>query len=84
MFQSYLNILRGRQIVSKIHQHSKTKMSQPLTAINSENVPQPNAKMQKVEAEPTLRVKKLSDRATLPVRGSAGAAGYDLARYVKV
>lgn len=27
-----------------------------------------------------LRVKRLSDKATLPVRGSAGAAGYDLAR----
>jgi len=27
-----------------------------------------------------LRVKKLSADATLPVRGSAGAAGYDLAR----
>lgn len=28
-----------------------------------------------------LRVKKLSAHATLPVRGSALAAGYDLARY---
>ena len=28
-----------------------------------------------------LRVKKLSDVAVLPVRGSQGAAGYDLARY---
>ncbi len=37
--------------------------------------------MQKMEHEPILRVKKLSDRATLPVRGSAGAAGYDLARW---
>jgi len=31
----------------------------------------------------TLRVKKLSETATLPVRGSDGAAGYDLARYDK-
>lgn len=31
----------------------------------------------------TLRVKKLSETATLPVRGSEGAAGYDLARYEK-
>ena len=30
-----------------------------------------------------LRVKKLSEHATLPVRGSAGAAGYDLARCVR-
>ena len=58
-------------------------MSQPLSAINGgENVPQPN-KMQKVHAEPVLKVKKLSERATLPVRGSAGAAGYDLARCVE-
>jgi hypothetical protein len=28
----------------------------------------------------TLRVKRLSEHATLPARGSAGAAGYDLAR----
>lgn len=27
-----------------------------------------------------LAVKKLSEHATLPKRGSAGAAGYDLAR----
>lgn len=32
----------------------------------------------------TLRVKKLSETATLPVRGSDGAAGYDLARYEKM
>ncbi len=83
MFHTYYNILRGRQFVVKLQQHSKTKMSKPLAAINSENVPQPNAKMQKVEVEPTLRVKKLSERAILPVRGSTGAAGYDLARYVK-
>lgn len=57
------------------------KMSQPLTAISGgENIPDQPAKMQKIETEPILKVKKLSDRATLPVRGSAGAAGYDLAR----
>lgn len=38
---------------------------------------QPPAKMQKVED--TLRVKKISEHAVLPVRGSDGAAGYDLA-----
>ena len=31
---------------------------------------------------PNLRVKKLNPDAVLPKRGSAGAAGYDLARYV--
>ena len=29
--------------------------------------------------EDTLRVKKISEHAVLPVRGSDGAAGYDLA-----
>jgi len=57
------------------------KMSQPLSAIvGGENIPEQPQKMQKMEHEPVLRVKKLSDRATLPVRGSSGAAGYDLAR----
>lgn len=28
-----------------------------------------------------LRIKRLSDKARLPTRGSASAAGYDLSRY---
>lgn len=36
------------------------------------------AKLQRVEVEEPLRVKKLSEHATIPKRGSAGAAGYDL------
>jgi len=39
--------------------------------------PQPPAKMARLEE--TLRVKKISEHAILPVRGSDGAAGYDLA-----
>ena len=35
----------------------------------------------KVEESPPLLVKKLSDRAKTPTRGSAFAAGYDLYRY---
>jgi dUTP pyrophosphatase len=31
-----------------------------------------------------LRVKKLSDKAKLPVKGSALSAGYDLSRFVFV
>lgn len=34
-----------------------------------------------MNAEPALLVKKLSDKARLPQRGSAKAAGYDLCRY---
>jgi hypothetical protein len=48
----------------------------PRRAIASSDDAQP-AKMQKLEE--TLRVKKISEHATLPVRGSDGAAGYDLA-----
>jgi dUTP pyrophosphatase len=32
----------------------------------------------KVDAQPPLLIKKLSDRARLPTRGSAFAAGYDI------
>lgn len=41
---------------------------------------QPAAKLQRTEppAE-TLRVRRLNEHALLPKRGSAGAAGYDLA-----
>ena len=42
---------------------------------------EPAPKQAKIEAAPVLRVKKLSENAILPVRGSSGAAGYDLARY---
>lgn len=31
-----------------------------------------------------LKVKRLSENAVLPKRGSAGAAGYDLSRFVLV
>ena len=44
---------------------------------------EPVSKQAKIDcAEPKLLVKKLSENATLPVRGSTGAAGYDLARFV--
>lgn len=51
-------------------------------AENAMNVPASSGKpfkVQRVEEEP-LRVKKLTDLAIIPKRGSAGAAGYDLAR----
>ena len=44
---------------------------------------QPPSKMARVEQE-YLRVKRLSPEATLPTRGSAGAAGYDLSRCVRL
>lgn len=41
----------------------------------------PPAKVAKVFSADAFLVKRLSEHAILPVRGSAGAAGYDLARY---
>lgn len=49
-----------------------------------ENMPEQPLKVQKVDYNMILKVKKLSENATLPKRGSAGAAGYDLARWVLV
>ena len=46
-----------------------------------EGVQQPAMKFQKLDAIHTLQVKLLSPHATLPKRGSANAAGYDLSRY---
>jgi len=53
---------------------------QPLSVSAGENImpEQPN-KLRKTQPE-TLQVKRLSDKAILPKRGSTGAAGYDLAR----
>lgn len=50
---------------------------------SSENMPKAStaekpAKMARIEPVDRLLVKKLSENATLPKRGSAGAAGYDL------
>lgn len=58
-----------------------------LTEKNKENQAAsqvPPVKLQKVDAISTLQVKLLSDAATVPRRGSARAAGYDLARSVFV
>lgn len=68
---------------STVHAALRTYTMQPLATIaTGENLPeQPAMKMRKTQME-SLRVKKLSEKATLPRRGSAGAAGYDLARYV--
>lgn len=41
----------------------------------------PASKKARIEPQETLLVKRLSEKATLPTRGSAGAAGYDLARW---
>lgn len=58
-----------------------------LSENNKENqsaVQRPPSKMQKVDVVSTLQVKLLSEAATVPRRGSAHAAGYDLARFVLV
>ena len=48
-------------------------------SVDANAEPQPPAKMARLEE--ALRVKKISEHAILPVRGSDGAAGYDLAAY---
>jgi hypothetical protein len=50
---------------------------QALNQTGRENIPDQVTKAEPVHA---LRVKRLSELAILPKRGSAGAAGYDLAR----
>ena len=57
-----------------------------LSEISNENKSashDPPAKIQKVDVISTLQVKLLSDKATVPRRGSAKAAGYDLARFAQ-
>ena len=48
-------------------------------AAATDSVKEPPLKISKIS--PLLKVKKLSDKAVLPSRGSALAAGYDLSRY---
>lgn len=45
---------------------------------NSHDVKEPSAKLQKLESKPFFKVKKLSEKAVLPTRGSPLSAGYDL------
>ena len=63
------------------HYIRKASNMQVLAATGAENMAEQPNKIRKVDNE-VLRVKKLTELATLPVRGSAGAAGYDLARLV--
>ena len=50
---------------------------------NSPEIEMPKTKAQKVDHQvPVFKVKKLSDKAILPSRGSSLAAGYDLSRYL--
>jgi dUTP pyrophosphatase len=48
-------------------------------AAATDSVQEPPQKISKIS--PLLKVKKLSDKAVLPSRGSALATGYDLSRY---
>lgn len=49
------------------------------TVAATDSVQEPPQKISKIS--PLLKVKKLSEKAVLPSRGSALAAGYDLSRY---
>ena len=52
---------------------------QVLSETGRENVPQQPFKIQKIDPMDSLRVKRLTETAILPKRGSAKAAGYDIA-----
>ena len=58
---------------------STTAMASSNGAAATDAVQEPPQKISKLA--PLLKVKKLSDKAVLPSRGSALAAGYDLSRY---
>ena len=70
------------------HRHRHSNMASTLAASSRENIPaEPATKLQRTEGPATapapleaLRVRRLNEHALLPKRGSAGAAGYDLAR----
>lgn len=56
---------------------SSTSSTTAVLQVLSDNVPPPD---KTAKRELMLKVKRLSDNATLPTRGSAQAAGYDLYR----
>lgn len=66
---------------SLLLRHSLRPNSMTIASSAQDAVPQPAAKMQRTEPpSESLRVRRLNEHALLPKRGSAGAAGYDLAR----
>ena len=65
-------------MLAHVAQHLRLRMS------TGAGVTEPLFKVARtMSQEPALRVKRLSEHATLPVRGSAGAAGYDIARHAR-
>lgn len=83
-------LLSNIRCLSPLRRPIATMTSSTLAASGRENLPaaEPAAKVQRTEgpADPqqapteALRVRRLNEHALLPKRGSAGAAGYDLAR----
>jgi len=75
----FIRMLRSLLINNKF---SINPMAQVLRSVTNENIlAQENpTKIQKIADQP-LRVKRLSEHATIPKRGSAFAAGYDLSRW---
>ena len=66
------------RFLPRIHPDSPSKIIRKMSVGADATQPEVHAnKMARVED--TLRVKKISENAILPVRGSEGAAGYDLA-----
>jgi len=61
-----------------LRSHNGSMPTEVLRAVENTAV-EPACKVQRIEKEEPLKVKKLSENATLPVRSSPLAAGYDLA-----
>jgi dUTP pyrophosphatase len=67
------------QFLAFSHRLSTIAMAASNGAAAADSIQEPPQKISKIA--PLLKVKKLSDKAVLPSRGSALAAGYDLSRY---
>lgn len=78
------NLLRSnprRQHRSKaLDRSSMANENEPPQPTAASPAPEPAQKLAKVDISSALRVKKLSEHAVLPTRGSQHAAGYDLSR----
>jgi hypothetical protein len=67
------------QLLAFSHRLSTIAMAASNGAAAADSIQETPQKISKIA--PLLKVKKLSDKAVLPSRGSALAAGYDLSRY---
>ena len=67
-------------LLSPIKNQTSPRKVVPASPMMTDSSSQPSPKMIRLEEEgvAVLQIAKLSDQATVPTRGSARAAGYDL------